>query len=660
MQFSFFYKNVFFPIIILLMNVHGVFSKNNLNENFNKKYHEAKQDFSKITTLIQWAQYKSSSDIDSALILAETALKMCEIYLKNEVEDTEVLARIEKNEAIILNILGAIYSNFGNNSGSVDSYLKSIELYKKLNLKEELAGAYINLGQQYQLQANSSSALKYLLKGLKIEEEIGNKKGIATSMNYLGMVYLSQEDTAKSLECNFKSLKLREELGDKGGIAQSLGAIGFIYKQKGVLAKALEFYDKSLKVTKDIGDDDGIATLLNNMGIIYLAQNNYSKALDLVDQSWNIYSRLHNKRGQANALSNIGRIYFKENDLKKSETSLLLSLKIAKEAGSPENIEYASSYLYELYSKRGDYKQALEMFKITSQMHDSISNQKTKQETLRKKLEYDYEKKLQNEKLKQAEENRIRDLELSRHRYMIWGLSILLILVLILAFYIIKHDNAVAAHRNLQLEQKLLRSQMNPHFIFNSLTAIESFIYKNDPKEAGKYLSGFAKLMRLILENSREEYILLSKEVHTLEHYLHLQKLRFEEKFDYKIDVEEGLDIDTIVIPPMLTQPFIENSIEHGIKNMHIKGQITIRFSRKHEHLIIEIKDNGIGIEKSMEVKKDNKLHQSLATIITKERLAMLNKRKSNKIKLIIHDLTDSHHHVLGTKVSFNIPYKQL
>ena len=93
---------------------------------------------------------------------------------------------------------------------------------------------------------------------------------------------------------------------------------------------------------------------------------------------------------------------------------------------------------------------------------------------------------------------------------------------------------------------------------------------------------------------------------------------------------------------------------------MHIKGQITVRFSRKNEHLLIEIKDNGIGIEKSMEVKKDNKLHQSLATIITKERLAMLNKRKSNKIKLHIHDLTDSHHHVLGTKISFNIPYKHI
>jgi tetratricopeptide (TPR) repeat protein len=652
-------KILLFSILTLAQIFSGI-AGNNSGDSFKALFAVAKQDTAKVTILINWAESKIASNPDTALILSERALNLCGTLLKDTSEESGIKNPVLLQKTIVLNDIGNIYSNYGNNTAALDSYLKSLEILEKLNYKNELAVTLTNLGHQYYLQANASPALKYLLKGLKIQEEIGNKNGIATSMNYLGSVYLSQEDTVKSLECYFRSLKLNEEMENKKGIAQSLGTIGFVYKQKGVIAKALEYYGKSLKITEEIGDDAGAANLLNNMGVIYRSQGNYEEALAYFDRSFKLYTQLREIRGEANALANLGSIYFKKNDFPKAEQILLESLTKAREAGSPENIENATAFLEALYEKKGNYKGALEMSRITTQMHDSITNQKTKQEALRKKLEYNYDKKLQTEKLKQAEENRIRDLELNRHKYFTWGLSGALILVLILAFYIIKHDKVVASQRNLQLEQKLLRSQMNPHFIFNSLTAIESFIYKNDPKEAGKYLSNFAKLMRMILENSRDEYITLSKEVKTLEHYLHLQKLRFEEKFDYEIIVDDGIDMETIGIPPMLAQPFIENSIEHGIKNMHVKGQIVVHFRKKDGHLVFEVKDNGIGIEKSMEVKKDNRLHKSLATIITKERLAMLNKRKSNKIKLVIHDLKDSLHHVLGTKVSFNIPYKEI
>jgi LytS/YehU family sensor histidine kinase len=201
---------------------------------------------------------------------------------------------------------------------------------------------------------------------------------------------------------------------------------------------------------------------------------------------------------------------------------------------------------------------------------------------------------------------------------------------------------------------------MNPHFIFNSLIAIESFIYKNEPREAGKYLSGFAKLMRLILENSREEYIALDKEIKTLQYYLELQKLRFEEKFVYSIEVEEGLDAENMVIPPMLAQPFIENSIEHGLKNINAMGEIRIRFSKKENDLIFELVDNGIGLERSVTIDREEKKHKSMATIITNERLAILNTKKKDKIKIFIGEIRDSYDKVLGTKVSFSIPAKEL
>lgn len=206
----------------------------------------------------------------------------------------------------------------------------------------------------------------------------------------------------------------------------------------------------------------------------------------------------------------------------------------------------------------------------------------------------------------------------------------------------------------MKLEQRLLRSQMNPHFIFNSLTAIQSFIYKNEPKESGKYLAAFARLVRAILENSREEYITLSREVQWLDNYLKLQQLRFENKFDYTIRVPDDLDLETTLLPPMLTQPAIENALEHGLKNIDYKGVVEVEFKKENNYLIVSVKDNGVGISASqVAVPADPKgdKHTSLATIITKERLELLNKRKLRKISFDISPVEPK-----GTLITFAIP----
>ena len=189
---------------------------------------------------------------------------------------------------------------------------------------------------------------------------------------------------------------------------------------------------------------------------------------------------------------------------------------------------------------------------------------------------------------------------------------------------------------------------------------LESFIYKKDPKEAGRYLSDFAQLMRLILENSRLEYISLHKEINTLKHYLDLQKLRFEDHFIYEIVIDDALELDTIGIPPMLAQPFIENAIENGIKNLSELGKITIQLTKHHNTIVFEITDNGIGLEKAKEFNIDKQNHQSLAITITNERLQLLNKRKTNKIKLDIKEVKDDNNHIVGTQVVFTIPLKDI
>ncbi len=211
----------------------------------------------------------------------------------------------------------------------------------------------------------------------------------------------------------------------------------------------------------------------------------------------------------------------------------------------------------------------------------------------------------------------------------------------------------------LVLEQKLLRSQMNPHFIFNSLSSIQSFIFESNPVEAGSYLSRFAELIRSILYNSREEYITLENEIKTLKNYFELQQLRYNHKFDFEIDVDPMLDIEEISIPPMLAQPFIENAVEHGIKYIEDNGLITVSFTLMENSIMLIVEDNGIGIKaaKNMKNKKGSE-HKSLATIITRERIEILNKGKRKKrYSMQVNETTDVSGKVDGTRVKLIIPF---
>lgn len=210
---------------------------------------------------------------------------------------------------------------------------------------------------------------------------------------------------------------------------------------------------------------------------------------------------------------------------------------------------------------------------------------------------------------------------------------------------------------NSELNQKLLRLQMNPHFIFNSLFAIQKFIYSNQPHLAGNYFSDFAHLVRLILDNSRKEFISIENELESIGFYLKLQKLRFEDRFDYHIEVDPLLKSGYYQIPPMLAQPFLENAIEHGIKKLHKKGKIIVKYQLSDDKIHFTVIDNGIGLSASRNL-NDNQKHkkESLAISICRKRLEMLHKKKGVSIYFSLEEIKNEDGSVAGTKVSFSIP----
>ncbi|NQU33638.1 MAG: histidine kinase [Bacteroidetes bacterium] len=213
-------------------------------------------------------------------------------------------------------------------------------------------------------------------------------------------------------------------------------------------------------------------------------------------------------------------------------------------------------------------------------------------------------------------------------------------------------------NRNIELQQRLFRLQMNPHFMYNSLLAIQNFIFLHNPKEAGNYLSDFAHLFRLILNNSKSEFIPIGKEVETLNLYLKLQSLRYPDKFTYNIYIDPVIDTELVMIPPMLAQPMIENALEHGLFYKEGSGKIEISFKYSGNELLFEVEDNGIGLTKAKEKAIPKVDHKSSALEITRERIKILGKRHGFFAIFEIKELRDQNENVTGTKVRFNLPTK--
>ena len=212
----------------------------------------------------------------------------------------------------------------------------------------------------------------------------------------------------------------------------------------------------------------------------------------------------------------------------------------------------------------------------------------------------------------------------------------------------------------MNLERKALRLQMNPHFIFNSLDAIGSFIFRNDPRQATTYLSRFARLMRLILESSKRPLVPVHYEVETLNNYLSLEQLRFNHKFDFEIEVDPAIR-DDMGIPPMLIQPQVENAILHGIGPKDDSGVIRVNFLLQDQRIHCEVTDNGIGRKKAGELKeKSGRSHRSMALQITRERLAAMEAAGYNEAHFKIEDLKDQNGAPQGTKTIFDLPLQYI
>lgn len=623
--------------------------------------------------------------------------------LKNQPEDTFKV----KN----LLILSNLYSN-NDAIKSLEFGKLALRLSEKLKWNLGIARSYYRISYAYSQQGNFSESLKYRLKELLKWKELNSTNDVCITLGNIGISYSDLGNNSKAMEYYILSLDLSKKTGNVSQTINILSNIASVYKIRGIYDKALRYYQESLNLAEKQKDENNVAINKGNIGSLFSLQNKFNNALESYLIALEIDARLGNQGNVVGWLINIGDVYQRQGDsarlagdekvrqhkselalqyynkaaksaeeigskyfqsfafcnagnlciamkqYDKSEGYLRKALQIAKQIDSQEIIMDTHRNFYELYNKKLEYHKALIHLERFVTIKDSLATNENKRLISELQVKFDTERK-EAENTALLQENKVQSLAIKNHRIILIGVGSLFAFLCLLGYLIVRQNKLKSQQLATQFEQKLLRIQMNPHFIFNSLASIESFIYDHQPKEAGIYLSSFSRLMRLILEYSSAEYVPIEKEIEILNYYLSLQKMRLDDNLNYTIEVCNKINPEQMYLPPMLTQPFIENAIEHGFRGSKKMGEIKISFSILENDLKVQIIDNGIGIEKARKQMDDHKKHTSMAMKITSERLAFLNKSKRKKLSCFVSDIGNEVSGITGTNVTFLIPLTQ-
>ena len=512
-----------------------------------------------------------------------------------------------------------IQAHFGELELAVEKELLALQIAEKFNLIY-LESMFNRMICNYSLEVlNIKESYVYLKKAKLLATKLNDERSIALCEISESGILISDFKYNDAIILLEKAIKKLEKFNDVEQIGRGYEYLGQAFGKLNKDSDALTAYNKSLRLFESTGNQDEKADLYLLIGQVYLKGKSFEKAIDNIKKSIAIRDAQKEKNKIYIAFKVLSDLYF--------------------ETGNKDlSYEYLKKYV--------DFLE-LNSTSKNSQKIASLT-QKNSSEERERLLE------LQGETLeKELKEKKILQLQSDRRFYGIIFIIIILLLAGIIVTITLRQNKIKQEQRDAEMTQSLLRSQMNPHFIFNAMSVIQSYIYSNTPDIASKFLVNFSRLIRLILENSHKEFIPLEVEEEILSKYLNTQKLRFENRFNFKIKIEEELRLKRVMIPPMITQPFIENAIEHGQLNTISNGLITIYMTQKNGLLDITISDNGVGRTKANKIKK-NKNHKSMAITITRERIEILNRKFKGKGSLSIKDFNLEEK--TGTEVNISLP----
>ncbi|MEY4658540.1 MAG: hypothetical protein RJB36_306 [Bacteroidota bacterium] len=530
--------------------------------------------------------------------------------------------RSNKREILVLALQNEA-NNFGyflDLEGAVQKELQAIRLSEELHIEFHKIHSFIEIARYSITVGNWTEGLGYLKRALQLARDHQDDPSIALISLLMSKVYLHQNQISLSIFHVNRAKEFYTTEKDLYHLAQCAYASGHIAAMQGEIEKAIDSYKTAQIYFEKEKMTSELAEVYQGFGELYLKSGDVNKAKAYLELSIESHDEVQ-------SISLIDRY------------KMLAQLSMS--SGDLQNaLKYQNAYILLLESnsiKRNDSKIA----ELTS------SNLREERERLIELQQRSIEK--------EKKEQEILKLQSDRQLYIAVIFIFAVIFGLVILTLRMKQVRSRQEQREAELSQTLLRAQMNPHFVFNAMSVIQSYIYENNPEKSSQFLVNFSRLMRLILENSPKEFIPIELEMEILDKYLSTQKMRFENRFSYQLNVSEDLLANKAIVPPMITQPFIENAIEHGQLHTVKDGQIEVQMNERDGKLEITIADNGIGRKKSAQTKKIQ-THRSMAIDITKERIDILNKKYKFNGSLTFNDLDSKKG--TGTKVTILLPLK--
>ncbi len=577
-------------------------------------------------------------------------------------ENASAQKRYTQGQIYALNELGRTYRNTSQYTKAIAFHEQALRIANRIDDLEFRVMSLNNLGVVYRRISSIRTAMDYNQQALELAETVKNpsrslKRSINVSYNCIGNLYQMLKQYGEAISYFEKSLILEAELDNPLGIAINHQNIGECQEAQGELEKALDNYRTSLKFNEEIDNSMGRVICRTSIAQIYLKQDRSEEAERLLDETLPLSKKLGDGFLTAPVYINLGWAQMLQNAYETAEANMLEGLRIAETRRLRDAVAKASHLLSDLYEKTGNFEKALGYTKKAVQVDQEILNESTVRYVNDIILRYDSEKKNNEiQILSQKAEMLEMEAQKSKTVLLIGGIALALLAGI---FYILYRQYQLKNEKKLlTLEQSMLRSQMNPHFLFNSLNSIKLYIINNEQKNAVHYLNKFSKLVRKILEASSVREIPLAEELETIDLYMNIENIRFSNEINFKIIVDEGIDTHTIRIPSLILQPFLENALWHGLSSKSGEKNISLHISKDTKGYIhISITDNGVGREAAEKLKKNKVLkRKSVGIAITKERLANFSKDYLNTFHVEIIDLYNKLGQANGTQVILHIP----
>lgn len=526
---------------------------------------------------------------------------------------------------------------------------QAYEIAHEISYLKGKAYSLRQIGVSYYIASDFLRAMEYTQLALKESAPLKDIVFESSLNNNLGNIYTDLKRYNEALGAYNNYIQNSYHSNNMNGMVVGLVNKGLVFSETEQLDSAIQNFEQALVISEANDFNYFTAVILNNLGQTFKSFGQYEKAAPYLQKAI-VKADEDNQLTKSSALGNLAVVYHFRGNYDSALTLAEQSLDLAEENGSLERQKEAWNVLNLIYDSLNNSKAALAAYRQYITLRDSIFGEENKSELTRKELEYKMELKdaLHEEKLKR--QTLIRDAS-------IIGAICIMVIMIILFFLNKKKRDAMESKRESDFklqtaenELRLLRAQLNPHFIFNSINSVTDYLQRNDTSDAIAFLSSFSQLMRLTLEYSVREIIYLEDDLNWIGLYLDVESNRLRNKYNYFIEVAPSLDPSQILVPPMMLQPFVENSIWHGIAPKKDTGTISVKiFTEEKNLLVFQLDDDGVG-RKDSSNSKTKQEHKSYGIDLITSRVAIMNSLSEDKADITITDKAQ------GVRVIIKIP----